>query len=351
MAVYQRGDTYWVEYMWHGERIRFSAKTSNKTIARQVETSDKNERALGRAGITQRAEIPTLGVFLAGKFTDHYKLHVKPATARSYAYGVEIAQRYGLAAHRMDEITNEHVTAIASKMRADGLSIATVNTVIKVYRRALSLAAEWDIIGKRPKLSLVKGANEREHVLTGEEIDTYLAACTGLWRVMAHILVFTGARPNEARMLRWENVSFENRTIQIVGGKTKNAKRQLPIRARLQGVLLAHWDAAGQPLSGFVLPSPQNGDKPLGDYGNTHRDVCKGLGVSFVAYTFRHTALTQLGAAGCDAFTLMKIAGHASIAMTARYVHPQADAMRRAFDGMDTPKTPHIVPPSTRRAA
>jgi site-specific recombinase XerD len=53
--------------------------------------------------------------------------------------------------------------------------------------------------------------------------------------------------------------------------------------------------------------------------------------VSFQPYVLRHAALTQLAQAGCDAFTLARIAGHSSITITQRYIHPQADAIERAF--------------------
>jgi len=53
--------------------------------------------------------------------------------------------------------------------------------------------------------------------------------------------------------------------------------------------------------------------------------------VFFQPYVLRHTALTQLAQAGCDAFTLARIAGHSSITITQRYIHPQADAIERAF--------------------
>jgi site-specific recombinase XerD len=53
--------------------------------------------------------------------------------------------------------------------------------------------------------------------------------------------------------------------------------------------------------------------------------------VTFQPYVLRHTALTQLAEAGCDVFTLARIAGHSSITITQRYVHPQADAIDRAF--------------------
>jgi site-specific recombinase XerD len=51
----------------------------------------------------------------------------------------------------------------------------------------------------------------------------------------------------------------------------------------------------------------------------------------FQPYVPRHTALTQLAEAGCDVFTLARIAGHSSITIAQRYVHPQADAIERDF--------------------
>jgi integrase len=57
---------------------------------------------------------------------------------------------------------------------------------------------------------------------------------------------------------------------------------------------------------------------------------------AFPPYTMRHTALTRLAEAGCDAFTLARIAGHSSITITQRYCHPQADAIERAFLKMTT---------------
>jgi integrase len=52
----------------------------------------------------------------------------------------------------------------------------------------------------------------------------------------------------------------------------------------------------------------------------------------FVLYSLRHTFLTRLGESGCDAWTLARIAGHSSVAMSARYVHPSEDAVLAALD-------------------
>jgi Phage integrase family len=51
----------------------------------------------------------------------------------------------------------------------------------------------------------------------------------------------------------------------------------------------------------------------------------------FVLYSLRHTFLTRLGQSGCDAWTLARIAGHSSIAISSRYVHPSEDTVLAAF--------------------
>jgi hypothetical protein len=55
-----------------------------------------------------------------------------------------------------------------------------------------------------------------------------------------------------------------------------------------------------------------------------------------------HTALTRLGEkAGGNVFALASIAGHSSIAVTQRYIHPQAAAIDRVF--ADLAKSQHRV--------
>jgi len=69
----------------------------------------------------------------------------------------------------------------------------------------------------------------------------------------------------------------------------------------------------------------------------------------FQPYVLRHTALTRLAEAGCDVFTLARIAGHSSITITQRYVHPQADAIERAFQ--QTTKGALPAPPAAGKSA
>jgi hypothetical protein len=54
MAIYKRGDVYWYEFVFRGERIRDSSHTGNKEAARQIEAAHRVRLARGEAGIKER---------------------------------------------------------------------------------------------------------------------------------------------------------------------------------------------------------------------------------------------------------------------------------------------------------
>ncbi len=47
--------------------------------------------------------------------------------------------------------------------------------------------------------------------------------------------------------------------------------------------------------------------------------------------------LTRLGESGVGAFTIMQIAGHGSIIVSERYIHPIPEAAERAFERLQLP--------------
>jgi site-specific recombinase XerD len=53
---------------------------------------------------------------------------------------------------------------------------------------------------------------------------------------------------------------------------------------------------------------------------------------NFVVHSIRHTFLTRMGLTGVDIFTLMRIAGHSSVTVTQKYMHPSDENMERAFE-------------------
>jgi len=51
-----------------------------------------------------------------------------------------------------------------------------------------------------------------------------------------------------------------------------------------------------------------------------------------VIHSLRHTFLTRFGEAGADAFTIKKVAGHSSVTIPERYIHPTPEKPECAFE-------------------
>lgn len=151
------------------------------------------------------------------------------------------------------------------------------------------------------------------------------------------MLVDTGLRPEECYRLRWEFVTWVNGrygTVMVTHGKTAAARRVLPMTPRVRTILQRRWEAAETPLEGFVWPAPsKSGHIEPSSLKKQHANALRISNVRpFVLYSLRHTFLTRLGASGCDAWTLARIAGHSSVAISARYVHPSEDSVFTAVE-------------------
>ena len=188
-----------------------------------------------------------------------------------------------------------------------------------------------------PSVKMLPGERHREHVVTLEEEARYLAAAPEPLGSVAAILVDTGMRPDECYRLRWESLTWingRNGTILVTHGKTAAARRVLPLTLRARTVLQKRWDAAERPTEGWVwsaLTRSEHFEKST--LKKQHKKALRLSAVRpFVLYSLRHTFLTRLGESGCDAWTLARIAGHSSVAMSARYVHPSEDAVLAALD-------------------
>src|SRR5262249_54596525 len=131
--------------------------------------------------------------------------------------------------------------------------------------------------------------------------------------------------------LTW--VNGRNGTLLVTHGKTASARRVLPMTPRVRSLLEHRWAAAGKLSEGWIWPaSTQSGHVEGSSIKKQHIKALRLSGLRpFVLYSLRHTFLTRLGASGCDAWTLARIAGHSSIAISSRYVHPSEDAVLNAI--------------------
>jgi integrase len=236
------------------------------------------------------------------------------------------------------------------------MQVSTANNSLRVLRRILNLAVEWHVIGAAPKVKVLSGERRRERVVTPFEEARYLAAAPELLASIASVLIDTGMRPEECFRLRWENMTWfsgRNGTILVAHGKTAAARRVIPMTARVRDVLERRWKSSRQTDDSFVWPAKtRSGHIEPSSLRKQHARTFRTLKEEaakrndnpvrpFVLYSLRHTFLTRLGQSGCDAWTLARIAGHSSIAISARYVHPSEDAVLDAMSRLGGHKIGH----------
>ena len=156
------------------------------------------------------------------------------------------------------------------------------------------------------------------------------------------MLADSGLRPDECFLLRWESITWMNGRY-CTQGKTSAARRVLPMTPRVRAILESRWKQAGEPLEGWIWKDPtRSGHVESSSLKKQHRKAVLLSSVRpFVLYSLRHTFLTRLGESGCDGWTLARIAGHSSIGISARYVHPSENAVLEAISRLGGHKIGH----------
>jgi len=350
VAIYKRGTIYWYKFTFNGVAIRESTRQTNQHTARQMESAHRTSLAKGEVGIREKKKAPTVSDFAEKQFLPWAEstFSAKRKTWLYYRNGVRRIKLYmPLASSALDDRRlGEQVSGYVAQRQTKGLAVSSINRELQVLRRVLHLAVEWGVIEQAPKVKLLTGEKHREFVLSAAEEAKYLAAAREPLASVATVLADTGLRPEECYRLRWEFVTWLNGrhgTLMVTHGKTAAARRVLPMTPRVRAILQSRWEDAGKQIEGYVWPAPsKSGHMEPSSLKKQHARALRLSKVRpFVLYSLRHTFLTRLGASGCDVWTLARIAGHSSVAISARYVHPSEDSVFAALEKLSGHNSGH----------
>ncbi len=176
--------------------------------------------------------------------------------------------------------------------------------------------------------------NSREH---GKSFlpDLDVAAYPHWFIPFALVAWFTGMRPGDIRVMRWENIRhnrFSNKTLHtFTPEKTKDkgdspAQVQFPVSGELLDVLTSWRKQLGDPQSGYVFPSERvaGGILDKNAYRRHWIKVKKfaGIDADLDFYAFRHNFISQLVMQGEPVLAIARLVGHKDGTMIAEnYFH------------------------------
>lgn len=341
MSIFKRGNVYWYHFYFNGEHIQASTKQGNPRTARQIEAARRTSLAKGEVGIKEKLPVPKLSAF-ATRFRESIATRsaAHPATVTFYNSKLDrLLEFQPLSSARLDRIDESLIDRYVEHRRQT-VAPASVNRELATLRKALGLAYKWKLIDRIPTVTKLQGERIREFVLSHEQEEKYLAAAPEPLCDAATLLLDTGLRVGELCALEKTDVNLDPANgakfgyLQVRSGKSKNAARTVSLTARASDMLRARMTSND---SVWVFPGKGDGPFLATSLNHQHTKVRTTLGLpdDFVIHSLRHTFLTRLGECHVDSFTLMRIAGHSSVTVSQRYVHPSDEAMERAFERLE----------------
>lgn len=357
MAIYKRGKTYWFEFVFDGRRIRESAKTSNRRAAEQIEAAYKVKLAKGEIDLdVEKKEIPSLRNAIKD-YLDWSKMQhaAKPSTTRRYEVAAKALITFfgNVPIDRIspDEIEKFKQWRSTQKKQPPTLKLkknknavtkftikpATVNKELACLKIVFNHFIKKDVVVKNPvsRVKFLQENNEIFIVLTESEEKLYLMACSQPLQDVAALMLDCGCRPDEIYQLKKQNVNLDGGYIRITDGKTKSARRTIPLSQRALTILRRRLaNAKGEYL--FLGGRTPDLDKPIVKLNNAHNAaVIRAKLRRFRLYDCRHTFASRLAMNGVDLVTLAALLGHSRLEMVLRYAHASEQNKFEAIRQLD----------------
>lgn len=206
----------------------------------------------------------TLETFVQEHYLPYAKVHKRSWKRDEQAYRMRVRERFGNV--RLCDITRYQVQRFQTDLASMGIAPATQDHDIKLLRRALNLAVEWEFLERNvlKGVKLLNVDNQLHDVATDEQLKRLVEIFrTDSNRPVCNILMFllsTGARLSEARTAQWCHVDFDKCLWTIPAATSKSKKSAtVPLNDSAMWVL---GEAAKLKCSDTIFANPQTG-KPF----------------------------------------------------------------------------------------
>ena len=362
-SVYFRAsDNKWVGSVTldDGKRKVFYGKT--KKEAREKMNKALYEQKQGMLIATPRQ---TVEQFLT-QWLDGHRTSIRSRTHERYEEYVRLHIVPIIGHIQLQKLTAQHIKALYSKKLDEGLSPTTVNSLHGVLHKALEDAVKWELVVKN--VSHIVDPPRRAHyeitALTMEQAQKLLETAKGHnMEALFMLALTTGMRRGEILALKWQDVSFIEKTIQVrrtftrtpghryveAETKTKRSRRNIVLPQIVVDLLLQHRVHQAEVKSEAgehwqerdlvfctSLGTPLNPNKVLERF----KTLLKRAGLPDMRFhDLRHSAATILLTMRIHPKIVQELLGHNQISMTMdiySHVLPtmQGDAMSQLNDAL-----------------
>ena len=357
MTVYRREGSkfYWIRLERKGHVLQ---ESSGKTTRREAKLKEAELRLRHWPELEGGEEIPTLSDFTRELFP-YWTRELKPNTRKYYHESFRALLNFDeLAKARLDDIKPRIIERYRQSREKDDVGLCTIQHSLRALRRALRLAVSvFEYRFVPPKIEL-KAEPKRDFVITEEYFQKFLEKCgrteekisptvtvragsgRDTMQALLTVLYDCGLRAGEAVSLTWDRVNLDERWLFVDKGKTKAARRKVPLTSRVVAALKG-LEAKARKDVPFVFT--RHGGKQALTAGWASHEFGRirkllGLPDGCVLHSLRHSFASRLGNKGCTTTDLMTICGWETPDIAKRYTHIDHDRMSQIIGFLEPTK-------------
>jgi len=328
MSIYQRGENWYIDFTFKGQRIRESIGPSRKG-AEKVIAKKKAEIAENKFLDVRKEPDPIKFHDFGKEYLQWSKASKKASTyKRETSFMRQLEKEF--EGKTIREITTWQIEKWKVK-RKEELKPASVNREMGLLKNMFTKAVEWGKLNENPsrKVKRLKGEIKRVRFLMSGEIHTLLSHCPDHLKPIVTVALHTGMRKGELLGLKWDQVNFKQGIITLT--ETKNdERRDIPMDETVKKLL------RGLRTEDNVAYVFLRDGQPLKFIDGSFRTAVENSKIEdFHFHDLRHTFASNLVMAGVDIMTVKELMGHKDLTMTLRYSHLAANHKTKAINILD----------------
>jgi len=357
MTLSKRGNVYWYEFVFNGQRIRESTKSSNRDVAARAERERRRELELGTNRLGEKKK-PLPFAIAAKKWLEMKEAGWSPSNYRIETYNVDHLKK-GFAKKLLEDIGADDVSRYQAARKKEGASGRTINMEVGTLRAILKKHRLWANL--QPDVRMHKVSSDIGRALSEDEQHRLLTACKksrsrSLYPAVL-LSLHSGLRNGELRLLRWRQVDLLQRTVTVGKSKTAGGEGRIIPLSQMAARCLEEWRSKfpdADPAH-YVFPSERYGldgengyltgkagepydvrpGVPIGSWKVSWTAARAAAKVACRWHDMRHTFVSTMAEGQSSDATIMSLAGHLSRKMLERYSHTRNEAKRQAISILD----------------
>jgi integrase len=322
MALYKRGNTWWIKIGHNGRKIQQSTGTTDKVAAQRLH--DKIKADLWKSKrLDEKPERTWMEAVMRWLAESEHKRSLDDDKSHLRWVSPHLKE------YVLSEITRDTIDKIAAKKFCEKVKPATVNRMLEIIRAILRKAErEWEWIDKAPVIRMLKEDTKRIRWLTQEEAVRLIRELPSHLADMATFSLATGLRHSNVTGLQWRDVDLVKRHALIHPDQAKTKKAiPVPLNETATEVLRKQVGKHTQ----FVFTYS---DRPVIQCNTkAWKKALKRAEIeNFRWHDLRHTWASWHVQNGTSLQELQQLGGWTSFEMVLRYAHLSSDHLKGAAE-------------------